>query len=175
MTDQQARQLEQAVAARHRTRGAAGATAIAPRRRLAATARPAPRATSAATTTSGSTTARPYVTVERPEADVDHRRPAERPRAGADCRGAAAAGARGWCGRRLTNRRAADPGLEGRLAPTTTRNGARSASAVCSGSARRRARPRCRCSTTTCTRSCRRKDYGHDPQRDGSTTRGSCA
>ena len=47
--------------ARNARRGRA--TAIVPRHRLAATDRPAPRATSAATTTSGSTTAREYVTV----------------------------------------------------------------------------------------------------------------
>ncbi len=118
----------------------------------------APRATSAAITTSGSTTAQ--WRDRRPEADVDHRRSAGGPRAGADAAGAPARPRRVSAVRRRTRQRAGKrPGLRRRH--RLRRSGAAAArralparvSNSTSGPARRAAGA----STTTSTRSCRRR------------------
>ena len=110
---------------------------------MAATARPAPPATLAATTTSGSirarstrssTAKRTSLIVDPPDGRVPALTPAARQRIAA----------RRWPGRRPTPPRATIPGSRPRRAPTTIRSGVRSASAACSGSDRPPGRPRCR-------------------------------
>ena len=83
-----------------------------------------------------------YVTVERPEAHVDHRRSAGRPRAADHAPRRGSATPRGRKAPTSDQQEGTDPGLERAPAPTTIRSGGRSASAACSVSARPRDRPR---------------------------------